>query len=39
MLTIALLLAFSAAVSTLALRQILLARVDDRIEAGLAQEV
>jgi two-component system, OmpR family, sensor kinase len=38
-LTIALLLAFSAAVSTLALRQILLARVDDRIEAGLAQEI
>ena len=38
-LSIALLLAFSAAVSTLALRQILLARVDDRIEAGLAQEV
>ena len=38
-LTIALLLTFSAAVSTLALRQILLARVDDRIEAGLAQEV
>ncbi len=37
--SIALLLAFSAAVSTLALRQILLARVDDRIEAGLAQEV
>jgi signal transduction histidine kinase len=38
-LTIALLLAFSAAVSTLALRQILLARVDDRIQAGLAQEI
>ena len=33
------LLAVSTAVSTLALRQILLARVDDRIEAGLAQEV
>lgn len=39
LLSIALLLAFSALVSTLALRQILLARVDDRIEAGLAQEV
>jgi signal transduction histidine kinase len=38
-LSIALLLAFSAAVSTLALRQILLARVDDRIQAGLAQEI
>jgi signal transduction histidine kinase len=38
-LSIALLLAFSTVVSTLALRQILLARVDDRIEAGLAQEV
>jgi signal transduction histidine kinase len=38
-LSIALLLAFSAVVSTLALRQILLGRVDDRIEAGLAQEV
>jgi signal transduction histidine kinase len=37
--SIALLLAFSTVVSTLALRQILLARVDDRIEAALAQEV
>jgi hypothetical protein len=32
--SIALLLAFSTVVSTLALRQILLARVDDRIEAA-----
>ncbi|HWK27384.1 MAG TPA: HAMP domain-containing sensor histidine kinase [Solirubrobacter sp.] len=38
-LSIALLLAFSTVVSTLALRQILLARVDARIEAALAQEV
>ena len=37
--SIALLLAFAAIVSTLALRQVLLARVDDRIEGGLAQEV
>jgi signal transduction histidine kinase len=37
--SIALLLAFAAVVSTLALRQVLLARVDDRIEGGLAQEV
>ena len=38
-LSISLLLAFSTVVSTLALRQILLARVDARIEAALAQEV
>lgn len=38
-LSVAMLLAFSAVVSTLALRQILFARVDDRIEAGLVQEV
>jgi signal transduction histidine kinase len=38
-LSVVALLAFSTVVSTLALRQILLARVDDRIEAGLAQEV
>ncbi|MCO5314868.1 MAG: HAMP domain-containing histidine kinase [Solirubrobacterales bacterium] len=39
LISIVLLLAFSTIVSTLALRQILLARVDTRIEAGLAQEV
>jgi len=38
-LSIVALLVFSAVISTLALRQILLARVDDRIEASLAQEV
>jgi signal transduction histidine kinase len=38
-LSIALLLGFSTIVSTLALRQILLSRVDSRIEGGLAQEV
>jgi two-component system OmpR family sensor kinase len=38
-LSIALLLGFSTVVSTLALRQILLSRVDSRIEGGLAQEV
>jgi hypothetical protein len=38
-LTVTELLAFSTIVSAVALRQILLARVDDRIEAGLAQEV
>jgi signal transduction histidine kinase len=38
-LSIAVLLAFAAILSTIALRQVLLARVDDRIEAGLAQEV
>jgi signal transduction histidine kinase len=38
-LTVTALLAFSTIVSAVALRQILLARVDDRIEAGLAQEV
>ena len=37
--SIVLLLALSTIVSTLALRQILMARVDARIEAGLAQEV
>jgi two-component system OmpR family sensor kinase len=37
--SIALLLGFSTVVSTLALRQILLSRVDSRIEGGLAQEV
>ncbi len=38
-LSIAVLFAFATAVSTLALRQVLLARVDARIEAALAQEV
>lgn len=38
-LSIALLFAFATAVSTLALRQVLLARVDARIQAALAQEV
>jgi signal transduction histidine kinase len=38
-LSVALLFAFATAVSTLALRQVLLARVDARIEAALAQEV
>jgi signal transduction histidine kinase len=38
-LSLALLLAFASVLSTVALRQVLLARVDDRIEAGLAQEV
>lgn len=33
------LLAFSTVVSTLALRQILLARVDNRVESGLTQEI
>jgi len=37
--SIALLLVFSTVVSTLALRQILLSRVDARVQAGLAQEV
>lgn len=39
LISIVLLLAFSTILSTFALRQILLARVDTRIEAGLAQEV
>lgn len=38
-LSIALLFAFATAVSTVALRQVLLARVDARIQAALAQEV
>jgi len=38
-LSIAVLFAFATAVSTLALRQVLLARVDARIQAALAQEV
>ena len=38
-LSIAVLFAFATAVSTLALRQVLLARVDTRIQAALAQEV
>lgn len=38
-LSIAALFAFATAVSTLALRQVLLARVDARIQAALAQEV
>ena len=38
-LSIAVLFAFATAVSTIALRQVLLARVDARIEAALAQEV
>lgn len=37
--SVLLLLAFSTVVSTLALRQVLSARVDARIESGLAQEV
>lgn len=37
--SVVLLLAFSTVVSTLALREILFARVDARIEGGLAQEV
>lgn len=36
--SVVLLLAFSTVISTLALREILLSRVDARIEAGLAQE-
>jgi len=38
-LSIAVLFVFATAVSTLALRQVLLARVDARIQAGLTQEV